>query len=344
VTARRAGFAVVAALAALVLHAGPAGADPPRPTDYRSTVTGFDPATGVVRAEIVGGDTFLQLTVDDDHEVVVDGYNREPYLRFRADGTVERNRHSPATYLNESRTGQVTLPAEADEEARPDWERVGSGGTYAWHDHRIHWMGAGRPQGLQPGDKVQDWTVSLVVDGTPATITGTLVLAEGVSPLPWVVLGLVAAGLVVLVGRRHPLRAAPAAVFVAAAGAMVAGTAQYRLVPDGAGANPLLMAVPAAGLGLSAVALGLRGRSPAMPVTLAAAAAVIGWAVLRAPVLWKPVLPTDLPYALDRGLTAAALGLALAAAGLVVWGGGLAVATPHPATASTAAGGGTPAA
>jgi hypothetical protein len=124
--------------------------------------------------------------------------------------------------------------------------------------------------------------VSLVVDGTPAKITGTLALAEGVSPLPWVVLGLVAAGLVVLVGRRHPLRAAPAAV--------------------------------------------------------------IGWAVLRAPVLWKPVLPTDLPYALDRGLTAAALGLALAAAGLVVWGGGLAVATPHPATASTAAGGGTPAA
>jgi hypothetical protein len=65
---------------------------------------------------------------------------------------------------------------------------------------------------------------------------------------------------------------------------------------------------------------------------------VIGWGVLRADVLWKPVLPTDLPYNLDRGLTALALGLAVAAAGLVVWSGGL-VLSPGRATAATAGGG-----
>jgi hypothetical protein len=44
--------------------------------------------------------------------------------------------------------------------------------------------------------------------------------------------------------------------------------------------------------------------------------------VLRLEVLWRPVLPTELTYGLDRAGTAVALGLAVAAAGLVVRGGG----------------------
>jgi hypothetical protein len=94
------------------------------------------------------------------------------------------------------------------------------------------------------------------------------------------------------------------------------------------------LAVVAAGAGLL-----LRARPPwGAAAMLASAAAVIGWGVLRADVLWKPVLPTDLPYNLDRGLTALALGLAVAAAGLVVWSGGL-VLSPGRATAATAGGG-----
>jgi hypothetical protein len=63
---------------------------------------------------------------------------------------------------------------------------------------------------------------------------------------------------------------------------------------------------------------------------------VLGWGALRASVLWTPVLPTGLPYALDRAVTALALGLSVAAAGLVVWSGGLVpgAATPRPAPAS----------
>ena len=54
------------------------------------------------------------------------------------------------------------------------------------------------------------------------------------------------------------------------------------------------------------------GAGRARGASLAAAAAVLGWAALRLPVLWKPVLSTVLPAGLDRAGTAVAGGLAVA--------------------------------
>ncbi len=314
-----------AAVAILVLHAAPAAADPPRPTDYRSTVTSIEPETAGVEALVIGGDGFLQLTVDG-HDVVVKGYAGEPYLRFRRDGTVERNSRSTATYLNRSRSGKLDLPPQADNGDAPAWQKVAGDGSYAWHDHRIHWMGQGRPQGVTPGHTVQDWTVKMDVDGRPAAVEGKLVLEAGINPLPWIVLGSVAAGAVVLLARRRPLLVAGLAVLVAAVGTLMVGTAQFRVAPAGAGINPLLVAVPAGALGAAAVGLVLRERVTGVVLTLAGAAAVIGWVLLRVSVLWKPVLPTDLPDGVDRAITALALGLALAGAAVIVWSGSLQVA------------------
>lgn len=325
---RRALAAAAAAMGALTLAAPPAAADPPRPTDYRSTVTGVEPAAQGIEARVVGGDAFLELDVTADHEVVVLGYGDEPYLRFLTDGTVERNHRSEATYLNDDRQGAVDLPAQADNTAEPEWETVAGDGTYAWHDHRIHWMGGGRPPGAEPGDVVQAWTVALTVDGTPTEVRGELVLVEDISPLPWFALALAGLALVVVVGRRHPQTVAAVAALVAAAGALVAGWAQHAAAPAGSGAGPLVVAVPLAGLGAALAGVALRSSRVGPAATLAAAAAVIGWAVLRASVLWTPVLPTDLPWALDRAATALGLGLSVAAVGLVVWTGGLAAAPP----------------
>lgn len=316
-------LAALVALAGLVSSARPAAADPPRPTDFRSTVNAVEPAVDGVDARVVGGDAFLELQVDEGHEVTVQGYGDEPYLRFLPDGTVERNLHSEATYLNDDRQGAVDLPAEADNEADPQWETVADDGTYAWHDHRIHWMGTSTPPGTAPGDIVQQWTVALTVDGAPVEVRGELVMAEAISPLPWFALALAGAVLVAVVGRRRPTVAAAVAVLVAAAGALVVGWGQYSVAPAGSGGNPLLVAVPLAGLVAAAAGVALRNRTIGPTATLAAAAAVIGWGVLRASVLWMPVLPTDLPYALDRAVTALALGASVAAAGLVVWSGGL---------------------
>ncbi len=327
-------------------RAAPAAADPPVPTDYRSTVDAIEPAADGVRAEIVGGDAFLELSVDVGHEVVVEGYQGEPYLRFRPDGAVERNRRSPATYANELRDGVVDLPdgvdAETAETSHPDWEPVADGGTYAWHDHRVHWMGGERPVGAEPGDWTRPWAVDLVADGTETRITGTLALVDGVSPAPWAALALAGAATAALLGRRRPAVFAAAAALVACALALVVGWAQYDAAPAGAGANPLLVVVPGVGLVPAALGLGFALLSPgsdarrargrprratvaatvATTATLAAAAAAAGWSVLRLEVLWRPVLPTELSYGFDRAGTALALGLAVAAAGLAVWGSG----------------------
>jgi hypothetical protein len=324
-TARAVAVAAVA-LTALVAGAGPAAADPPRPTDYRSTVTAITPANDGVGAEVVGGDAFLELRVDEGHEVVVSGYgdDAEPYLRFRADGTVERNVRSPATYLNNDRQGAVDLPARADAEADPEWETVADGGSYAWHDHRIHWMGGSRPPGVEPGDVVQSWAVPLTVDGAATEVSGELVLVARVSPVPWIALGIAGAAAVVVLGRRRPLVPA-VAVTVAAAGALVVGWAEFSVAPTGSGANPLLVAVPLVGLVAAGLGVAFRGRGAGPTATLAGAAAVVGWGVLRASVLWMPVLPTDLPAGVDRAVTALAVGVAAGAAAVIVWSGGLAV-------------------
>jgi hypothetical protein len=340
---RRAAGAVLVAAIALVGGAAPAAADPPQPTDYRSTVTGLeavpvegaapaDPAAEAdtdvtdVEAVIVGGDAFLELTVAPGHEVVVTGYGEEPYLRFLPDGTVERNRWSPATYLNDDRQGEVDVPAEADAASEPEWEAVAADGRYAWHDHRIHWMGGSPPPGIGPGEKVQNWAVSLTLDGTAVAVQGVLVRADDISPLPWIMLAVVGGGICLLLGRRHALPVAVLGVLVAASGALVVGRGQYGVAPAGSGTEPLLVAVPALGLAAAvaaAIALVLRRRGIAATATLGAAAAVTGWAVLRLSVLWTPVLPTELSASVDRAITALALGLAVASAFLVVWRGQL---------------------
>jgi hypothetical protein len=349
---KRLAAAAAVALAAVVAGASPAAADPPRPTDYRSSVSSVEPPAEGVEAAVVGGDAFLELRVDEGHEVIVEGYGDEPYLRFLPDGTVERNRRSEATYLNDDRQGAVELPAQADNDAEPEWEDVADDGTYSWHDHRIHWMGGSPPPGIDPGDIVQDWVVPLTVDGTRVEVRGRLVRAGDVNPLPWLALGLAGAAVVVALGRRRPQPSAAGAVLVAAAGALVVGWGQYAVAPAGSGADPLLVAVPAAAVVAGAAGLaGLVARRHRLgaTATLAAAAAVIGWGVLRANVLWTPVLPTELPAGLDRAVTALALGLAVGSAALVVWSGGVAFgrpddptdpeATETPETAATDGGG-----
>jgi hypothetical protein len=322
---RAAALVATIALAALA-RSDPAAADPPVPTDYRSTVDALEPATQGVRAEVVGGDAFMELRVDRGLEVVVTGYQGEPYLRFRPDGRVQRNRRSPATYVNDSRDAVAEVPGSADPEADPDWDTVAHGGEYAWHDHRIHWMGSERPAGAEPGEWTKSWAVDIEVDGNPTRILGTLALVGGVNPWPWVALGLAVAAAVAIAGRLRPLTVAVVASTVASALAVGVGWAQRADAPAGSGVNPLLVAVPVAGLVAAGLAIALHGRLRRRAVaalTLASAAAVAGWGVLRLDVLSKPVLPTVADAWVDRAGTTLALALALASAGLVVWGSGV---------------------
>jgi hypothetical protein len=151
---------------------------------YASTITSITPPNGEIEAAILDADDRLELRVRGDHVVVIEGYEGEPYLRFSSDG-VERNRRSPATYLNDDRFGGVGLPADADPEAPPEWEIVAAAGrAYDWHDHRIHWMSTSYPP-VVVADKnrphrIFDWAVPGTVDGKPFAVQGHLDYA----PLP----------------------------------------------------------------------------------------------------------------------------------------------------------------
>jgi hypothetical protein len=315
----------------VLVTATPASADPAGPSDYRSAVTGIVPEVEGVAADIRGGDAFLELTVDEGVTVIVMGYEGEPYLRFSPDGTVERNRLSTATYLNDDRRGEgVTFPPEvtaADADTPPEWEPVATGGTYAWHDHRVHWMEDASPN-VDRGSLVEGaydpWRVPIVVDGAAAEVQGTLTYEESVSPLPYVGLAVIVAGLLIFYGRGRGLWVPATLLVVVSLAATIVGWADYQSTPDGGG-NPLLWGLALAALVAAIGALVFARHRVGVVLALASVAALSGWALFRVQALLKPVLPTELPFAVDRTTLALALGVSIAAAYLTVTSGILAL-------------------
>ena len=145
---------------------------------YHSTVIRLTPANPAVHVQVVDSDDRLQVHVDGNTTLIVDGYEKEPYLRFDPSG-VFRNTLSPATYLNDDRYGSVELPADANPKAAPVWVKVAPAGRlYEWHDHRIHWMSTTYPP-VVAADKsiphhIFNWTVPGTVDGKRLQIKGSL--------------------------------------------------------------------------------------------------------------------------------------------------------------------------
>ena len=105
-----------------------------------SKLEGVQPPAQGLDVEVTGGDRFLVLTNGTDKEIVVKGYDDEPYLRFLPNRVVEVNSRAPSKYANEDRYALRPVPAEADSEATPKWEAVSRNGSYRWFDHRIHLM------------------------------------------------------------------------------------------------------------------------------------------------------------------------------------------------------------
>ena len=132
---------LVAGVAATVAPA--ALATPASPTTIE--LVAVAPATKGLTVRVVDGDDALELRNATGMNVMVPGYEGEPYLRFLAGGRVEVNVNSPAKYLNEERYGGVTVPKAASAKSRPRWQLVAQRGSYVWHEHRIHWMSTLEP-------------------------------------------------------------------------------------------------------------------------------------------------------------------------------------------------------
>jgi hypothetical protein len=71
--------------------------------NFRSIITSVAPRESGLTLNVLNGDDRLELINEGKAPVVVYGYNDEPYARVLPDGTVQVNRNSPATYLNNDR-------------------------------------------------------------------------------------------------------------------------------------------------------------------------------------------------------------------------------------------------
>ena len=203
--------AVAVAVAALLAAAPAATAHEGNP-NFLSQVDAITPRTEGVSVEVLNRDDRLLLHNTSGEDVVIEGYDKEPYARVRADGTVEVNTDSKAYHLNEDRFAKVDVPAGVDSAGAPRWEEVSKTGRFEWHDHRAHWMAAGTSPQVDDESvrtKVYEWSVPLVVGSERGAIAGTLFWTpqeSGGAPLVLIfgVAGaLIAVCIVVIVVRRR---------------------------------------------------------------------------------------------------------------------------------------------
>ncbi len=303
----------------LLASAGPVGADPAGPTDYLTTIDAVEPMTEAISVRMIGGDSFFEITQLQPVHILVSGYQGEPYLRIRANGVVEENRLAPTTYLNEERYGAgEIIPDFANAKADPEWVQVATGGRYAWHDHRSHWMNEAKPPGKGPGDTILEAVIPIVVDGTEVQVSVSSVLQSGPSLAPALLGAGLAAVLVTLMiaGRLPVVAIAPVSVV------LLAGLAATFSVPVETGPPITLWVPPLVAIVCLVAAAIVRGRatSPLLEVGLVSIAGLqlLLWAVLGRDAVVKPILPTELPWSAHRFILGMAMvvGVGLIGAGL----------------------------
>jgi hypothetical protein len=321
-----AGTAVIAAaVAGAARPAAAHGGGGPDATNYQTRVEAMTPVTpGLdVRAVDVGEQLELRNTTGTD--VVVLGYDEEPYLRVGPDGIFE-NLRSPATYLNESPDStDVRVPEPVDPTAAPEWRRIGSGDTVRWHDHRAHWMAEQDHPDVRrdPGARhvVQPWTVELRHDGGTIRVTGAVVWVPGPSPWPWLLAALVLTAAVAAVSRTRHWRAALVAASIVAIGAATAHVAGEWGATTESTASLLGASIyTIGGIALGSVAVVLlvvrEDPSDATPALLMAGLVLaLGTGLAGISALWHSQLPSTQPAGVVRLEIATVLGLG---AGLVV--------------------------
>lgn len=164
-------------------------------TNFKTRLKSVTPPVDGLFMSVIEVGSRLELVNKSGKEIVVLGYQDEPYLRIGPDGVFENTR-SPATYLNADRKATLPVPANADPDAPAEWRKVSAENVVRWHDHRAHWMGDRDPPPVRrnPGREhvvFPEWKVELRVDGQPVMASGDMRWIPPPSAAPWLVLAVV---------------------------------------------------------------------------------------------------------------------------------------------------------
>jgi hypothetical protein len=178
-------------------------------TNYKSEIVGV--AGGPLEVRLLDLGRRIELVNRDATDIVVLGYEGEPWLRVGPDGVFE-NESSNSAYLERQRRGRATgsPPDPAEAAGPPEWRRTGSGSTLVWRDRRTHVEGPTPSQVARDPDArhviVPRWTVEAVRGETRLAIVGRISYEPPPTAVPWVVAAVVlfAAPLLMLRSPRAP--------------------------------------------------------------------------------------------------------------------------------------------
>lgn len=287
------------------------------PTNYESRVFAEQPEVEGIEVRAVDLGDRLELRNRTDDEVLVLGYQEEPYLRIGPDGVFE-NRASPSWEAN--RDADADVPSgQSGADQEPRWVRIGSGDTVSWHDHRAHWMRNEDPPAVRDDPNrehsVQSFEVLLEHDGRRIVVPGEVVWVPGPSPWPWLA---GAAGIVIALVALSRTRfwprvfAGSLVVLIAFAIAHVVGAWSATSSATSTQLAASVYSIAGIVVGAGALVWIVRARDPydATPLTLVSAlflAVAGGLADLTT--LTRSQLPTTLPPTIARVAVVVALGL-----------------------------------
>ena len=203
--------AIAAITTALVLLSVPPAWGHGGNPNYRSVIDSVTPNVPEVSFHVLSYDSYFELVDQHGHEVVIYGYEDEPYARVLKDGTVQVNERSPAYFLNNTRFPTAEVPPSANAKAPPKWMTFDHSGTFLWHDHRMHYGSEAIPPQVKDQSKktkIYDYEIPLRIDGKKGAIHGTLywVGPANTSKLPFIIVGLlivVGGGAAVLLVRHR---------------------------------------------------------------------------------------------------------------------------------------------
>jgi len=168
---------VAALLAAVLLPPGAEAHYGTGKKGYRSRILAVKPRETGLTLKVLYGDDQIWLDNKTGKTIIIRGYGGEPYMRFAPSG-IYINGNSPAVYLNQDRYARASVPKSARPKAKPDWQKLAGGESWAWHDHRIHYMSPTPPKLIQDEPRkphhIFDWRVPATANGKRFFITGSL--------------------------------------------------------------------------------------------------------------------------------------------------------------------------